>query len=236
MPDVFRDMWIRDAFLEPESCRSILSSVEAYRQGHSLPKIFRPDAERALHYYVIHGGQVAETFPDLQALYPRVQQVAEALSGLELRPMAQEMVRINVNITPPGGTYRWHYDRNALTAILFLNEVPGGETEVYPGYRLYLKNRAHTALQAGLDKVMMNAWLRKLAGRKEAVAPAAGRLLVMRGDRCLHSVRPVEGSADRINVIFSFDGPDARHPQADRLNEYLYTDRSVGASDPNYRT
>jgi hypothetical protein len=46
------------------------------------------------------------------------------------------------NITPPGGEYRWHYDRNAATAILYLNEVPGGETEMFPNYRLVFRYSA----------------------------------------------------------------------------------------------
>lgn len=40
---------------------------------------------------------------------------------------------------PPGGEYRWHYDRNAVTAILYLNEVPGGETEIFPNFRLVFR-------------------------------------------------------------------------------------------------
>jgi hypothetical protein len=189
---------------------------------------------RSLRYSVIHGEQIAESFPKLEGLYRRIQILAEEKSGLKLEPMRQRKVAININITPPGGEYRWHYDRNALTAILFLNAVEGGITEMYPGYRLALKGRSHSAWQERLDRLLMMGPLRACLGRKVAAEPAPGRLLLMRGDRCLHSVTAVQGLKDRINVIFSYDEVGAVHPQEEGLNDYLYTAKALGDADPNY--
>jgi hypothetical protein len=49
--------------------------------------------------------------------------------------------------------YRWHYDRNAVTGILYLNEVSGGETEMYSGCRIYLGRYKDTIAQRWLDKI-----------------------------------------------------------------------------------
>ena len=62
-----------------------------------------------------------------------------------------------------------------------------------------------------------------------------GRLLIMRENRCLHSVREVSGDAERINVVMSYDMRDADYGNRDRLNSYLYTtDQLQQPRDPNY--
>jgi hypothetical protein len=95
--------------------------------------------------------------------------------------------------------------------------------------------------QRWLDRVLQAAPVRALSGLRHLVEPAAGKLLVMRGDRCLHSVRPVTGAADRINLVLSYDRPGARYAMADGLNAYLYRpDKATTGSesgkprDPNY--
>ena len=227
-------IWVIDSFLDPESCRDILRSIQAFRETTKLPEIYRQVQERSLHYSVIHGLQIVEHFAEIQTMYDPIKRLAMEKSGLPLTLMKNAMVGVNINITPPGGEYRWHYDRNALTAILFLNRIKGGETEVYPGYRLKLKNRKHSAAQKLLDAWLMKPWMRRLLGKKISIEPEPGKMLLMRGDECLHSVRAVEGAQDRVNVIFSFESPGDQNPQEAELNDYLYTTKASPPSDPNY--
>ena len=65
------------------------------------------------------------------------------------------------------------------------------------------------------------------------MAPRRGALLIMRGDRALHSVRTVGGSEDRINLILAYDVPGSACTR-DTLNTYLYSDIPAMAGDPNY--
>jgi len=227
-------IWVIDSFLDSRRCRELLESVRRFRGKNRLPLIHRQARERSLHYAVIHGGQIAESFPGLRDLYSQIKTLAAEKSGLDLTFMKHEKVGVNINITPPSGEYRWHYDRNPLTAILFLNEVEGGETEIYPGYRFKLKDRKHSRAQKFLDNWFMKPWMRRCLGKKISVAPMAGRMLLMRGDDCLHSVRAVAGKEDRINVIFSYERPVDQNPQEEGLNDYLYTLKASGTSDPNY--
>ena len=60
-------------------------------------------------------------------------------------------------------------------------------------------------------------------------------LIVMQGDRCLHSVRRVEGVEDRINIIMTFDTPGAVFPVEKELDSYLYSKTSTPTFDPNYQ-
>ena len=125
----------------------------------------------------------------------------------------------NVNITPPGGGYRWHYDRNRVTALLYLNHIGGGETDLYPNYRLPAPISGQ--LQKGLDRILLTRPARRFFGRVHTIAPAPGTLAVIRGDRTLHSVRAVTGDHDRINLVVAYDRPGSTH-QRPALDQYLY--------------
>jgi len=129
---------------------------------------------------------------------------------------------VNVNITERGGTYQWHYDRNAVTVLLYLNEVTGGELEFYPNYRIFVKNRKLIFLQQWFDNLLRVDVVRSLFGKKVTVKPAQGRLVVMRGNRSLHSVRAVEDDKERINIVLAYDVPHALFHAEKQLDAYLY--------------
>ncbi len=225
-----------DGYLRPAECGELLGQIEEYRRTYQIPAIHREQPGRSLRYLVIDGDRIHEAFPAIAGIYEAVGEVARRLSGMDLAPLRNRAASVNVNVTQPGGAYRWHYDRNAVTAILYLNEVAGGETEMYPNYRICLGRWKHTRPQRWLDAVLQSNCLMRIFARKAEISPLAGRLLVMRGDRCLHSVRPVEqGSADRINIIMTFDVPDARFPVQKDLDPYLYSRQPAPTFDPNYR-
>src|SRR5436853_6275797 len=118
-----------------------------------------------------------------------------------LFPLSERKAGVNVNITPSGGQYRWHYDRNEVTALVYLNEVKGGEIEFYPRYRLFLKNKTSTFLQRWLDNFLRLRLICRLFGRKIVVTPMPGRLVLLQGNRCLHLVRYVDSDGDIFNLM-----------------------------------
>lgn len=224
----------RDHFLPPEQCTHLLDQVTHFQQQNSLAVIHRADGERPLHYKVINGEQIKQYLPEIEAMYQQLAEMTTAISGAEMAPLSNQKVGVNVNITPAGGTYRWHYDRNAVTVLLYLNEVTGGEIEFYPRYRLFLNDRGPAFLQYLLDRLLQVKLVRRLCGRKVVVTPAAGRIVAIRGNRCLHSVRPVEGARERVNIVLAYDAGQ-RQPLLARqaLDQYLYSQELV-TSDPNY--
>jgi hypothetical protein len=182
---------------------------------------------------VLDGDRVARDLPEVHALYLRVMAEAARLTGADLVPMTDVQVAANVNIVSIGGEYRWHYDRNAVTALVYLNAIDGGELECCPRYRIFLGHRL-PRLQRGLDALLTAAWVRRLFGRVRVVRPAPGRMVVMRGDRCLHSVRPLTGSGERINLVFAYVERGAPAPVRAALDSYLYSQHDTVA-DPNYQ-
>lgn len=228
---------IVDDFLSQEECTQYLNAVAAFREKTQLKKIYRAMKNRPLNYRVIDGESIEKYFPEIHDLYHnRVNQFINGLSIESLTPLENKLVGVNINIMPAGNSsYRWHYDRTKLTAILYLNGVEGGETVFYSNYRILLKNKKWGQLQKLFDYFLQIKCVRKLFGNKNEVTPKAGRLVVMRANCCWHSVRPVVGQQDRINIILAYDSPGQIFPIEKNLDKYLYTEEKIKPVDPNYK-
>ncbi len=224
-----------DDFIGGEDCRRFLAEIERFGRENKIAEVDRPDKERSLRYSVINGVQIAEGLPEIQRLYLDLADVVSRIASCKLLPLENRQAGVNVNITKPGGEYRWHYDRNRLTAILYLNSVEGGEIEFFPNYRLHLGRFRYSALQQRLDNFLKIRSIRNFFRRRVLFRPHPGSLLLMRADRCLHSVRPVLGDADRINIVMAYDLPGADFEVEEKLDSYLYNDEFSSRSDPNYK-
>jgi hypothetical protein len=208
-------------FLSATECETLLSAVADYRRTHELPVIFREEKGRSLNYIVMEGWRFHEALPDAEAIVDRIRTRLESICGEPLVLIDDARAACNVNITPPGGQYRWHYDRNLVTALVYLNRVEGGETDLYPNYRLKLPWAKPRAMQPFLDRLLLNKGVRALAGHPTAVTPAQGTFVALRGNTTLHSVRPVRGDEVRINLVVAFDRPGSDLTRQ-TLNAYLY--------------
>jgi 2OG-Fe(II) oxygenase superfamily len=225
-----------DEFLSPKRCSEFLENVESYREQFKLPEIYRPMKTRSLRYNVIDGDRIKEHLAEIWSLYQgKMIELVNGLTPQEFVPLDNTKVGVNVNVMPPGRSeYRWHYDRNAVTCILYLNAIEGGETILYPNYRILLGNRGRMFAQQMLDSFLHTKVLRRIFGKKTAISPRPGRLAIMRGNQCWHSVRSVEGKQDRINIICAYDLPGAQFPMEESLDSYIYTQEEMASSDPNY--
>lgn len=210
-------------FLPLAECARLSDAIARRRAVREAPLVERADDRRPLRYRVLDGEAIGAHLPELEDLARSV--LARVRSGGwgDLVPIANRRVAINVNITEPGGAYRWHYDRNAVTAILYLNGVSGGETEIYPGYRIRLRSPALAGVQGACDALVQRAIFSLRLRPPAVVAPAPGTLVIMRGDRCLHSVRASHGPGDRVAVVMAFDWPGARYAGEPELDRYLYS-------------
>jgi len=222
-----------DDFADQPMCARLVEAVHEYRERHHLPYVQRHNRGRDLRYQVIDGAQIACALPTIGELLAATDRaVAERCHRPLVRLAGQ--AGVNVNITPPGGSYRWHYDRCPVTALLYLNTVAAGEIEFYPNSRLPCGPFQQTALQRCLDAISASGGVRTLTRRRRvAVPPAPGRLLILRGDRCLHSVRDVGAGSDRVNLVVSYAAPGTERARPE-LDSYLYTNAPGGRRDPNY--
>lgn len=214
-------------FLSATECERLLSAVADYRRTHELPVIFREEKGRSLNYVVMEGWRFHEALPDAEAIVDRIRTRLESICAEPLVLIDDARAACNVNITPPGGQYRWHYDRNLVTALVYLNGVEGGETDLYPNYRVTWPWSRPRVTQSLLDRLLLNKGVRALAGRPTAVTPAQGTFVALRGNTTLHSVRPVRGDQDRVNLVVAFDRPGSDSTRR-TLNAYLYESQPEG--------
>jgi hypothetical protein len=229
-----RGVLVLDAQLDAATCHRLLDSIRRARTAEAAVEVARVRRGRGLHYEVLDGERVARDMPEVRHLYDKLLRAARELSGLDLSLLSNLQASANVNITAHGGEYRWHYDRNEVTILLYLNEVDGGEIECYPNYRVFLRHRL-PRVQRVLDGLLATAMTRRVLGQLVVVAPAPGRMVVMRGDRCLHSVRPVGPGTERVTLVFAYSAAAARSSRKDALDSYLYSQQDVTA-DPNYQS
>ncbi len=225
-----------DDFLTEEECRSFLKTINEFREGHTLAEIHRPMKGRSLRYSVIQGEQIQESIPGIWELYTgEVNDLVNESLGFPLEPLENTRAGVNVNLMRPNqSSYRWHYDRACVTAIIYLNEVEGGDTELYPNYRLLLQKGKNTVVQRALDGFIQIKPIMNTFGNMVRVSPKVGRLVMMRADRCWHSVRSVLGDRERVNIIASYDIPGTEFSMEKGLDSYLYTQEEQQSSDPNY--
>lgn len=216
-----------------DSLVDLLPTVKTLAKQHSLPLIERSFPGRSLKYRVMDGFFIESELPQLYALAKHVNQFVNVLTGQSLSGIRNRAAAINVNITEPDGEYRWHYDRNAITAILYLNSVEGGETELLPNSRWHLGPLKATPLQRFLDNYQIKRAVNKPSSA-HCISPAPARLLVMRGDKCLHSVSPVASGEARYNVIFTFDRQGVEYAVDKKLDPYIYSIKPQSGVDPNY--
>jgi hypothetical protein len=234
------DFWkegvaIQPHFLSDEECEKHCESVWALDRSQGLPLIERQVRERSLRYKVVDGLRITEALPEIDDVTRRVELALERTCGPGLAPIEDSVAARNINVTPPGGEYRWHYDRNAATALIYLNEVPGGETEIFANFRILFRDGRYERIQRRLDDFVRLPIVRRLFGHQRLVEPRRGTLVIMRGNTTLHSVRAVLGTEDRIAIVLAYDFPGRGH-QRNQLNSYLYTSALPEKGDPNYGT
>lgn len=221
--------YIIDDYLSAEECRRFQQQIVNYERDNTLKTVERSFKGRSLRYKVIDGIALREHFPSALDLYRSIQSFINKQFNGNYVPLDNDIANANINITEPGGEYRWHYDRNEITVLLYLNDVESGELEFYPNYRLFLGKYSRSKVQQILDTVCRH---KKFFRRRISITPKAGKLVIIRGDKCLHSVKRVL-SGRRINFVFSYDSLN-RGAQNSALDSYLYTNESINKHDPNY--
>ncbi len=229
------DYEIIDDFLNLEECEELLNLIFTYKKHHRVPEIYRPMKPKSLRYSVIDGEQIKKHLLKIWFLQNRVYELVRKITKTKLVLLSNTRASVNINIMRRKySEYRWHYDRCMVTAMLYLTNVEGGEIEMYPNYRIHLKNKNFFRAQRMFDRFLQMKFVRNGLRKKILIKPQSGRLVIIKGNRCLHSVRALQGERERINIIWAYDSPNAQFSMENGLDSYLYTKEKQISSDPNY--
>src|SRR5215217_7823602 len=110
------DLLLEDQFINAQAAQHALAAINCFRRSFPLPVISRPSGRRPLCYSVIDGHQIFAHLPEIQELHEKTTVFVEKVFGHWLEPLSDTQVACNINITQPRGSYRYHYDRNAVPA------------------------------------------------------------------------------------------------------------------------
>src|SRR5438045_8710042 len=105
---------LADAIAEGDECARLAGAIVRYAAEHPLPLIERTCSDRALRYSVIDGEAIAQSLPEIAAIFEEMRRALATATGREVVPLADARAAINGDITPPGGERRWPYARHAL--------------------------------------------------------------------------------------------------------------------------
>jgi hypothetical protein len=181
-----------DGILDGSYCSKL-----AHKLGSSMDRACITVDNDGVHINTKNGGCLVLELPEIKLIhdfiYSCMASSIEKLLVIDDLPVA---ISANLLKHEVGHTFRYHFDRNEYTAVLYLTE-----NEEFP-LRLYPNIRTDPLLG---DSV----WLyQQEAATPINIAPTPGRLVVFRGRTCLHGV--IRDSTDlpateRISLQFAYD-------------------------------
>ena len=232
MVEAERDRFVRDgflvmdSFLAPHECTAIIAAVDELNGLDRLIRVDRAGRTSISRFATINGTELEESIPRVAELYAEIRDFVRKVVSESLTPLENKSIGVSINVTAPGQQFAMHYDRNAVTAVIYLNTVErGGQMEFYPRHRILLAARTNPLvkrLQHLLDICTKSAVWKRLSGQRRMVSPQAGRMLVFRGNRCLHGVQPVEGMTARYSLQLAYDMPTTSFGRSETTDYYGY--------------
>ncbi|MDP9249398.1 MAG: hypothetical protein M3M85_02745 [bacterium] len=190
----------RDSMWTVHELREKIRSVEGI-----IGEPIRREAEGKIYdLTMIDGEKIKSSLPYIWATMPKFQALAERLWGGPLVPL-HDKVAMNINIVPTGGEQGFHYDRNEVTILFYLNDILGGELEFRP------------------DSKTGSQFIRTHQGMLVTLVGA---------NKVYHQVREVEPTGGehyygkRITLAVSFGLPGINYEDSAR-DDFLYTKKAV---------
>ena len=203
-------------FLDQSTCAQLASEIMDFKQKEEVISVKLKKSE----FSTFNGSIIDDNFPSIAHLYDK--QVLEIINSICTTPIAtiqDRRIGLSVNLTSNEGKFQPHFDRNLMTAVLYINEeFEGGQMHLFPRIRFLIKNRQSNPMkffQKILDKLVCHHLYLNFVARKNEVIPSTGNLLIFEGSRSLHEVKQVRGSNLRISVQFAYDIPEITYDVKD---------------------
>lgn len=218
-----------DNFLSPEECKKLLYYLYKCEEKELMINVNHSSLIGKQKFKTINGVELEDNIPIINEINVVMNKIINLINKPLLFPLKNKMIGQSVNLTPSGGVFSWHYDRNLVTALIYLNEVEGGELEVYPGYRIRIDNNhfgIRKFIQRVFDFLIRPSLIRYFIGKKKAFHPVVGRAIII-NSTCLHQVKPVRGNQERAVIALGYDYLNKDFSEEKTKNYYGYRNKKI---------
>lgn len=195
-------------------CENFLTKEESLILKNKINKIF--DSKEAIDvllykstFRTINGSTIDNNIPEITSIYDNTIHKIVGLINNNMFTLVDRKIGVSINKTSKGNNFQAHFDRNLITAVIYVgDQFKGGTMLIHPRVRILLKNNTKYSIlrkaQLFFDKVVKTPIYLKFFSRSIEITPKVGTLLIFEGSKTLHEVKPVlEG--DRISIQLAYD-------------------------------
>lgn len=197
-----RRKYLRDGYIHIENGLNddvpdqLLSDLE----HKTYLKVESPAGRRGVTtFYSKNGANLLAASPMIPSLEKELIELTNWLSGITYEALDNRSIGASVNITPAGGGFGTHFDRQEVSVIAYLNKVEGGELDLWARLRRWEPGW----LGAFAHRVTM---LLTTLLRPVRIAPKRGSILIFT-KLTPHRVAEVKSDQKRVSVVFGLDRP-----------------------------
>ncbi len=194
-------------FIDLEECEKINNYINNWDVKNEMISVDNNSLIAKQKFLTINGEDLERKIPAISKIEEKVFSLINLIYRNKLAPLENKVIGKSLNLTPPSGVLSWHYDRNLVTAIIYLNEINGGELEVYPNYRIRINNN-HIGIikliQKFFDAILRPKFIRLVLGNKVKYQPETGSLVII-DSTCLHQVSAVREGPKRLALVLCYD-------------------------------
>ena len=199
---------IVDDYISQDSCKSIIADIEKF---HDNGKLISVNFERGIGCFkTLNGKDLIQCSQLCLELRDQVLKLIKRYLDDKIVNISNMKIGLSANRLTVGGSFKKHYYRNKITAVIYLNEcIKEGEMICHPRSRFLLPGRylfGLRRLQGFLDRIVLTPFYQKYLAKKFVITPKQGRIVIFEGNKTLHGVQPIhQNSSIRYTIQLAYD-------------------------------
>jgi hypothetical protein len=197
-----------DNYISQEECAKIIEDVEKI---NAINKLITVDGSKASEsfFQTVNGSLLTDASNICISIRDATLSQLNSSFDKSLKNIKNTKIGISINRTPENGRFVKHFDRNKITAVIYLSSCIGGEMVSFPRIRLLLPwryKRGFKMAQSILDKIIRTSVYQRWLSRPIITIPKPGKVIFFEGSRTLHGVHMVkQGSTPRYSLQLAYD-------------------------------
>jgi hypothetical protein len=219
-----------------EACEAVLCSIRSSK----FIVVDDPNDREVTCFYTKNGDGLIATCPEISEIERGLLEWISDISGETYLPLDNRAIGISLNVTPPGGGFGTHHDRQAITIVLYLNDADGGALHVYPAFPRWFRHklqghpaprmravRRHAIKSLNMSPGFGAKAVHRLLFRPVRINPRAGTVAAFT-KLSDHRVDPVAPGSVRVGLVVAGDRPGVSFKEGQKYYGYALEEIMLG--------